>query len=201
MANAPLPSIERLRNLFRYEPETGKLYHNPRELSDFTSDGMKSAEWLCRIWNANWAGREAGYNSYGYCVICTDRKKIPAHRLVWALVKGEWPEGQIDHINGIRSDNRIENLRDIPSAENQRNMRRSKANTSGVTGVSWFKPTGQWAARIESRGVRYQIGYFNDIESARVAVEAKRRELGFPEGHGSDRPGYRYHKPIRRQAS
>jgi HNH endonuclease len=101
---------------------------------------------------------------------------------VWHL---RWPDGEIDHINGDRSDNRWENLRDATHAENHRNMRISKRNTSGRVGVSWGKAQQQWQAYISMDGKLLHLGFFGSWDDASSAREAAERHLGFHANHGS----------------
>ena len=106
-----LPSPELLRQLLRYDEATGKLYWRERSL-DLFDDGKWSAEQRCNNWNSRFSGREAGtLNTTGYINVCLFGKHYAAHRVVWTMLKNNPPLGQIDHINGNRCDNRIENLR------------------------------------------------------------------------------------------
>ena len=102
----------------------------------------------------------------GYITISIDRKAYYAHRLAWLYVFGELPSGQIDHIDHVRGNNRIGNLRSVTNQENALNRRLINRNTSGVTGVHLFKATGRWQAQICIEGKRIHLGYFNNISSA-----------------------------------
>jgi hypothetical protein len=84
----------------------------------------------------------------------------------------EWPNGQIDHINGDRLDNRICNLRVASHAENQRNSRRPTANTSGIKGVSWDKRESKWQANIRVNNKMINLGRFNNKEDAAAVYRA-----------------------------
>ena len=86
----------------------------------------------------------------GYVQLMFNRKKLMAHRLAWFLHYGKWPKAQIDHINGIRDDNRIENLRDVTQTENMRNAKLYATNKSGVNGIA-LKKCG-----------RYQVTLYTD---------------------------------------
>lgn len=102
----------------------------------------------------------------GYYRIGVNGKLHQAHRVVWFLVNGEWPDGEIDHINGIRSDNRIENLRDVNRSENSQNRRVPNTNKSGFIGVSWAKCRNKWEAYIKLSGKQKHLGYFSTPELA-----------------------------------
>ncbi|MGN6657107.1 MAG: HNH endonuclease [Rhodanobacter sp.] len=136
-------------SLLRYEPETGKFY------------------WLIAKGNRR-IGYEAGtVNSWGYVSIALNRQKYQAHRLAWVFMTGDEPEDEIDHINGIRSDNRWVNLREATTFENHVNVPMSKRNTSGLKGVGLHR--GRWRAKLNSNGKCIHIGYFQTPEEAYVA--------------------------------
>lgn len=118
-------------------------------------------------------------NASGYIMITIMGKSYRAHRLAWLYTHGRWPNEQIDHINNIRDDNRIVNLREATHGENMKNMTMSKANTSGVKGVSWCKVMKKWFAYVGNSNQRIKVGYFNDIESAEIAVKKTREKLHY----------------------
>lgn len=117
-------------------------------------------------------------NDRGYIAIKVDSKLYKAHRLAWLYITGNWPENYIDHINGVKNDNRIGNLRDVTSSENNQNQRKSCANNkSGLLGVSWYKAMNKWNAQIELDGKRTHLGYFTDKHEAHNAYLTKKREI------------------------
>lgn len=120
-----------------------------------------------------------GYiDSMGYSVIPFRRKRYSAHRLAWLYVTGKWPEKFIDHINGIKSDNRIENLREATNAENHQNLKNAmKSNKSGFLGVSKRSDRNKWVASIKLNGKPIHIGDYDSPEVAYEAYLAKKREL------------------------
>lgn len=113
----------------------------------------------------------------GYLVIGVNQKLYRAHRLVWLYHKGEWPKKDIDHINRIRDDNRIENLREVTKSQNRQNNAVTKASKSGVIGVWLHKGTNKWCSSIGIGGKNVYIGSFDTIEEAAAAYQAKKKKL------------------------
>jgi hypothetical protein len=144
--------------MFRYEPDTGSIY-----------------------WTALGKGKikkkPAGTVTHaGYVGILIDGKRYHAHRIAWALHNGAWPDDQIDHINGNKLDNRIDNLRPATNSQNGKNLKLSIANTSGHTGVTWCKTLEKWRAVIKVDGKQINCGRYackNDAINARKSVEIK----------------------------
>lgn len=178
----PTPTPEELRRLLRYEPETGRLFWltRPRE--------MFPDERAAKSWNTQNAHKEAftSSNSRGYRQGSIHDRKYPAHRVVWALHHGEWPPEQIDHINGSRVDNRIENLRAVTATVNQRNKKMQSNNASGYNGVSWCKTYEKWLAYTMANGKRKNLGRFDNINDAVAARRLAEAGLGFTARHGLD---------------
>jgi len=115
-------------------------------------------------------------NKDGYVQIQLDGVIYYGHRLAWLYVHGSWPERQIDHINGIKADNRIKNLRDVTALVNAQNHRSARKDnrTSGFLGVS-LHSDGKWQARIKISKNYKSLGLFKTPEEARDAyVSAKR---------------------------
>lgn len=115
-------------------------------------------------------------NSHGYVVISIGRVKHKAHRLAWFAVHGDWPTGPIDHINGVRTDNRIANLRDTTNLINAQNRRHAnKNNNSGLLGVCKATNADRYEARIRSEGSVKYLGRFETPEAAhQTYLKAKR---------------------------
>jgi len=177
MTKKSLPTPEELRQLLRYEPDTGKLYWKERPASMFNGDRELSA----KKWNSRFAGKEAfnTVNDRGYLtglIFCRAHK---SHRIAWAVFYGRWPSDQIDHINGNKQDNRILNLREATQSENKRNTATYKSNTSGYKGVSWSRSEGKWVSRIGFQGKQINLGYFDDPAEAHAAYcEAAKKYHG-----------------------
>lgn len=120
----------------------------------------------------------------GYLSAKIKGKSYLVHRLIWLYVYGYFPKS-IDHKNGVRTDNRLSNLRLADNDENVMNQPLKSNNTSGFKGVSWHKIMGKWLAYITHKGVRMRLGYYHDInEAARVVAEARDRLHGEFANHG-----------------
>lgn len=167
MAGTGLPSIELLRQLLECDPETGDLFWKPR-----------TGKWAAR-WNTLHAGKRAGWiDASGYRAIKVFDQIILAHRVIWAMVHGYWPEA-LDHINGKRSDNRMRNLRDVPHVINQRNQGRHRSNKSGRTGVCWATKRQRWVAYIKVDSTQIALGEFAKFEDAVEVRKAAEKKYGF----------------------
>jgi hypothetical protein len=126
-------------------------------------------------------------HSKGYIQIKIDCKFYLAHRLVWLYVYGNFPENELDHINEIKDDNCIINLRPATRQENLHNVSSPfVTNTSGFRGVSWFKKYQKWQAQISINRKRKHLGLFNTPEEAsEVYLTAKRKYHPFWEEKAS----------------
>ena len=173
MTDKILITVDYLRKRLRYDQNTGQVFW-----LDF--DGMSDG------WRSRWAEKEAFttlcQKGYKHGMICG--RPLKAHRVIWALHYGEWPENQIDHINGVRSDNRICNLRSVTNNENCRNMAMSSANKSGVTGVHWNKKAKKWRAAIMVSGKEHHLGFFDSLEEAAEVRHAAQKHYNFSDRHG-----------------
>lgn len=153
-------TLDRLRELLTYDPLTGV----------FVSNGSRGKVAM---------GKPAGTKNAGcYVQICLDGRVYLAHRLAWFLHFGHWPKLPLDHVNRVRDDNRIENLREATNAENQQNRVTPKAcnKSSSYLGVSWSKAANAWQARIQTNKKQRHIGFFRTEKEAGAAyLEEKRR--------------------------
>lgn len=180
-----MPSQEFLRQILDYDPETGKLFWKERDVSLFPAVTPSRSRSLCALWNERYANNEAlgSVNKQGYKAGRILNQTVTAHRVIWKLVTGKDPD-QVDHINGLRSDNRLSNLRNVDRLTNQRNAGMRRDNMSGATGVGWVKASGKWQARITVFDRRIHLGRFNTFNDAVSARKAAEREHGFHENHG-----------------
>lgn len=160
---------EELVARFIYDPETGDLSRRVA-LPGGTGRGRGSPEGF----------KLATKNGNGYTRVNLDGKKYYVHRLAWLYVYGVQPNGQIDHINGDRSDNRIANLREATNKQNQENRRNCpKHNTTGFLGVSNHSRYGgeKYVAQITNDYKHIHIGVYDTPEEAQEAYLAKKAEI------------------------
>ena len=174
-----------LHKLLRCDPVTGKLFWRERPV-DMFSDGGKGREANCNSWNAKYEGQEAlaVETEYGYYRGTILGSSYNAHRVAWALTHNAWPSDKIDHINGVRNDNRLENMRVVISSDNNKNACIPSDNKSGVIGVCWVKAVKKWKSYISDSGKQKTIGFYldkGDAISARKAAEIKH---GYHPNHG-----------------
>lgn len=149
-------NAELLRSLLDYDPTTGTFKFRCR--ADTSN-----------AWNARWAGKEAGnLGEQLYVSIQLLGRSYKAHRLAWLYVYGEWPDGDLDHEDTDRSNNRIGNLRSATRSQNLANTFPRSNNTSGFKGVTWNKKNSKWVAAIR-KGKSLHLGCFDEIEHAAAA--------------------------------
>lgn len=186
MAKKPLPCPTLLRLLLDYNPETGKLFWKPRKPWMFRPANRRTADHICANWNSKYAGAEAytSTNNSGYRQGGFLGYRILSHKVIWAIINGRYPDGDIDHINGDRADNRIVNLRSVSRQENLRNQCRRIDNKSGYVGVHWSIDEQVWVAQVCVNGRPIHLGRYSDLEHAVVARKAADRVLGFSATHG-----------------
>ena len=141
-------TVDMLRDRVRYDPQTGEFFS--------TASGLK----------VGFVNDERS----GYIFVSIGKtQKVRAHRAAFALMTGEWPKVDVDHINGDRIDNRWANLRECSSAENSRNRRLNRDNKSGYTGVHWHSSVKRWVAKICVAGRFIHLGVFSTAEEAAIA--------------------------------
>ena len=148
-------NIEELKRRVRYDPDTGKMYWKVTEAGHVTKD------------NEAFTAPNCGYkrgNFYGV--------PIYAHVAAWLLTYGEYPKGEIDHINRDRTDNRLSNLRDVTKSGNQHNTTIRCDNKTGIMGVKRRKDTGGYEAQITINGDRKYLGRFKNLDDA-IAARAE----------------------------
>lgn len=166
-------------------------------ISDLTPEYVKSIleydsasgvfTWKENRWRSVKAGEVAGgMHKDGYLDV---RIKVFGcrpflHRLAFLVMTGSWPVGQVDHLNGNRTDNRWENLRDASKGQNMRNRCLGRHNTSGVMGVHWCKTHQCWRSRIDKDKKKYSLGYFSDFFEAVCARKSAENRLDYHKNHG-----------------
>ena len=158
-AQANKLTAEYLRSILDYDPATGIF---TRKVSNSN-----------RVKVGDVAGSQSGG---GYLNIMVGSRLYKSHRLAWLYVYGVWPKGQIDHVNRVRTDNRIANLRDVSRKQNMQNASKRSDNTSGHPGAYWDKQKSKWQAQITHNYKSIHLGYFASLEeaiSARKAGELK----------------------------
>ena len=169
-----------LKERLSYDPSTGVFTWN-------------RCEKMSNKYNSRFAGKATRHvyqrkDGYKMVRIRMDGKEYAASRLAWLYMTGSWPTEHIDHIDHDTTNNRFANLREVSHAENQKNKTMLATNTSGITGVSWYKALGKWYAYIGASGERVNGGYFKEFDDA----VARRKELeiqyGFHPNHGVRRP-------------
>jgi len=162
-----LVTQERARELLEYIPENGLLV------------------WRKTNSNAAKKGAIAGYLSKkdGRVSVRIDNKLYKAHRVIFLIVKGEWPE-EVDHINGDPSDNRWDNLRSVTHRENMKNRKVCSNSTTGIMGVVWNRHNSKWRVRVKALDVHREIGSFSDFFDACCARISAQNEMGFHANHG-----------------
>lgn len=134
-----------------------------------------------RLW---WKRAFGKPNRSGYCQGQVDGRKVYAHQVVYTMTHGHWPEGEVDHKNRNKADNRPENLRLVSRRANAQNLPKMKHNTSGHTGVYYNRRLGKWAAQIKHLGATTHLGTFADKDAACRARKDAEHALGFHPNHG-----------------
>lgn len=148
---------ERLKELVTYFPTTGEMTWNVDR-------------------SRNKAGSRVGHRTQkGYVLVGIDKKLYLRHRLAWLYVNGVWPTAFIDHVNGIKGDDRLENLREAEHSQNIANSKRHTDNKSGVKGVHFHPQTGKWRVQLGGKATRH-VGLFESKAEAADAYEKAARE-------------------------
>lgn len=206
-SKTPSGSMQSRSEMETHLPESD-LYYKPlavpksyeaeivlKELSSYAAYDADNGGFLVTRFKGRCArkpGEHVGsLNQRGYIVHSIFSILYPVHRLVWLWFNGDLPKHTIDHINGVRTDNRIENLRDIVQGKQARNQAIHGNNTSGYTGIilrsDRIEMSEPWEARITIGYKRKFLGFY---ASALIAHKARENfmkanpQLGFTERHG-----------------
>lgn len=168
----------RVRELFDYHPD-GYLIWKARPIEDFKNKRAHG------MWNTRYAGKKAGRKNTNseYIYVAINHQLYSAHRIIFLYHYGYEPEF-IDHINHIKNDNQIENLRSVTYSENYKNLSMSKNNTSGFVGVRFVAKRKKWLASINIDARNVFLGYYDIKEEAIAARQAANIKYGFHENHG-----------------
>lgn len=166
--------------ILAYDKLSGRLFWLKRSSELFCSESH------ARTWNKKHSGKEAfcGKDNYGYRRGTIFNKEYRAHRVIWLLEKGRWPDGEIDHIDGDVANNRIENLRDVSHSTNLRNSTLNCKNSTGISGVCWNRNRGKWLAQIRVDGRNIYLGLYDTMDEAVIARKAAEKASGFHHNHG-----------------
>jgi len=171
-----------LQELLSYNPETGLFLWKPRPLK-FCVEGVGryTRERNKAVFDSNYAGKPAltAHNPKGYLRGNLFGRSLMAHRAAFACMIGRWPVGQVDHINGVRDDNRWANLREATNQQNQWNSSSAKGSSSRYVGVAWDGKSGKWAAYICPENRKVHVGYFEcELDAAHARDKAAREMFG-----------------------
>ena len=149
-----------LKELLHYDPDTGiftnLVYRGPNALKNDVVGSI---------------------NNRGYLTLIIKGKNYKCHRLAWFYIHGVWPKDQIDHINQIKNDNRIINLREVSNSENQQNTSFRKNNFSGYKGICWHKASNKWLAKITLNKKIFHLGIFTSLNDAIAARKHAEEQL------------------------
>jgi hypothetical protein len=174
-----------LNELLLYDEESGKLYWRFRDVKWFNGSKPES---VAKQWNSKYAGKEAfSKDRDGYRIGELFGKHQSAHIIIWTMKTGKWPDNIIDHQNGIRYDNRFENLKDVPILKNNQNKCISKNNTSGCTGVTLNKKSGKWIASIFNDSKRVNLGSFMHLSCAITFRKIAEKRFDYHPNHGREK--------------
>ena len=149
----------RLKEVLDYDPSTGVFTRRIKQT------GVKQ-------------GRVSGsLSNEGYLVTSIDQKNYKCHRLAWLYMTGSWPQGQIDHINGQRNDNKFNNLRDVTKKQNMENQRKAQRHNKSTGVLGTWKNGSGYTARISHNNSKIYLGTFKTLAEAQAAYVAAKRVL------------------------
>ncbi|EKD22531.1 MAG: pathogenesis-related transcriptional factor and ERF protein [uncultured bacterium] len=148
-------TAEQAKEVLHYDPQTGQL------------------TWKISVGSIKKGALVTSLCSQGYIRVCIHGHRYGAHRVIWLMATGEWPRHDIDHLSGVRTDNRLANLRDVTRQQNLQNLRTGRGS-SKLIGVARYKD--RFRAEIRIAGKKHHLGCFDTAEEAHGAyVDAKRK--------------------------
>lgn len=156
-------TLEEAVRRFSYDPITGTIVRRV----GIRGGGKEGSEVKC-------------LDTKGYARVGVNGVTMKAHRLAWFLHYGDWPDGDIDHKNGIRDDNRICNLRLCDGYLNNRNRAKRSGTESRFKGVYWNKSSSKWMASLQTKGNRQYLGLFDNEVDAAKAWDECAKENNYP---------------------
>ena len=173
MDNSSNITIDYIQSILDYDIETGFLTWKTRPLHFFKKESAY------KVWNTRYSGKRAGNidKEAGYRVIAitplnsTKTRNFSEHRIAWAIYYGRWPQTNIDHINCVKSDNRIINLREASAVQNAGNSTKRRNNKTGIKGVTWSKDDRLWYAWIGTKGKSKYLGCYKCPAAASFAYQ------------------------------
>jgi hypothetical protein len=172
------PTQEEIKKYLSYDPETGVFIWKEKQQS-YWPEG-KYQKMNCMAWNAKYAGKVVGTKTdAGYINIQMKMRNLRAHRLAWIYMNGDNSFTEIDHINRIKDDNRICNLRVVDRRRNTHNYLLAENNHSGVRGVSWNKQFFRWEVKIKINSESVHLGIYKDFDDAVKARYEAEVKYGF----------------------
>lgn len=167
--NFKMTTYSRVRELFSYEKDTGNFV---RRLN---------------ISNTKKGSVAGTVSKSGYISIGADGKIYKAHRLAWLYVYKRWPKSEIDHINHVRDDNSLLNLREANRTDNNKNRSIFSKSLSRLHGVTWHKNQNRWQAGITINKKQQHLGVFKDKFEAICARKSAECSYGFHKNHGAEK--------------
>jgi len=160
---------------FEYDPDTGEVYR----LVDSKNNHAKAGDPV------------TAKDSKGYRTLLVNNLNYKLHRVIWEVHVGALTStSQIDHIDGDKLNNSIDNLREVDNQENHKNMPKQSNNTSGVTGVGFHKSSGKWRAYIKVKSTTIHLGMFTSKHLAVAARDHANKLYGFHANHGREQEAY-----------
>lgn len=167
--------VDYLRVCLEYKD--GALFWRRRPVEHFRSErGYK-------IWNTRFSGKRAGsVTSHGYRSVSVGNNQYYEHQVIYAMFHDEWPSNEIDHNDGNRQNNKIENLQD--TTYNHRNKRLLETNSSGLHGVYWDKQQGKWSVQISMDGIKTRLGRFESFLDACCIRKSAELKYNYSLNHG-----------------